>query len=696
MLPFKTPGITAQHGRMIAIFKASLYVFAIVVISLFVTKAVGQYSESLMCDSLLKRARMAAAIIDYKAIRVLTGSPEDIGTPAYNHLYRDLVAEQAGNEDIRDIYLFGVRNGQIIYLLDTDVTLDDPITPGIAYNDATPKLQNCFQTGKAFYEMRTPDKWGVWMSGLVPIHDPYTGKVIAVLGIDVDAKDWDRKADLYRIASFSGSICLCLLITLLFFSQQRATRWYHRASLLESRYHDLFDHTLEAVFLHEPDGHFLAMNSVGQALVGYTTDELAKMSLAQLLPVGQEDPIDELRTMVRQGRIRRITREVTLESREGWHVITELRLQLVTERGKPDIIEGFMRDITARKTLEIHLTQINECFLAFGPDPRENINRLTMLAGKLLGANLAIYNHVTSSSIDIIGQWCSSIQYHLAETMLLQLCSETLRHGQKHPLVVRSLGTSHFADHDPLIAEHPLQTYLGYPVYSGDTVLGTLSVAYIRDYYPSDEDITMLTIVAAAIAVEERRLHAEEALRWDEALLRSTAEASPQALYVVDHCTDTILYANRHFCELWGIPHDLQQRIQTGQSNQHEVVSFCLPLITQPERITDSLTATMDVDNSEVIDSVLTLTDGRTLRWYSSRMLDKHGQYVGRLYLFEDITSYRKLHEDLQQAMVAAQAASQAKSDFLANMSHEIRTPLNGIIGISHLLMDTSPDAQQQ
>mgnify|MGYP000595109806 CR=1 FL=1 len=54
-----------------------------------------------------------------------------------------------------------------------------------------------------------------------------------------------------------------------------------------------------------------------------------------------------------------------------------------------------------------------------------------------------------------------------------------------------------------------------------------------------------------------------------------------------------------------------------------------------------------------------------------------------------NVTSWKKMVNELSEAKERAERSDKLKSAFLANISHEIRTPLNAIIGFSNLLTNT-------
>lgn len=66
------------------------------------------------------------------------------------------------------------------------------------------------------------------------------------------------------------------------------------------------------------------------------------------------------------------------------------------------------------------------------------------------------------------------------------------------------------------------------------------------------------------------------------------------------------------------------------------------------------------------------------------------------LMMARDITSRKKMEEDLHNARREAEEATRIKSMFLASLSHEIRTPLSSIIGITSVLEETNLDPEQQ
>jgi len=67
---------------------------------------------------------------------------------------------------------------------------------------------------------------------------------------------------------------------------------------------------------------------------------------------------------------------------------------------------------------------------------------------------------------------------------------------------------------------------------------------------------------------------------------------------------------------------------------------------------------------------------------------DDTGRLLGHAKVVRDLTERNRVEAELIRAKVAAERASEAKSQFLANMSHELRTPLNSLLILARLLGD--------
>jgi len=193
-----------------------------------------QQDENLRRELLLN-TRLAATGISADEISNLTGSATDLSLPEYLEVKKKLGDIHRADPHARFVYLLGQRqDGTIFFHADSEPPeSEDYSPPGEVYHEASDSLYHVFTTGNEDDEGPESDRWGTWVSGFVPILDPATGNVIAVLGIDIDAKAWILIviSNILPILIATSLVLLILLISTMF--QQRIDNERRRIGLSE-------------------------------------------------------------------------------------------------------------------------------------------------------------------------------------------------------------------------------------------------------------------------------------------------------------------------------------------------------------------------------------------------------------------------------------------------------------------------------
>ena len=192
-----------------------LVLFAVIII---VGGAISLYSvhtkDSQLREQILTETRLAAAGVDWKNLHLFSGSEKDLTNPAYISMKDTLTQLKAAEPLSRFVYIMGQRDdGSIFFYIDSE----EPGTsgyspPGQEYPEAPVTTLAAFATGDAGTLGPVTDRWGTWVSGLLPLRDEKTGEIIGVFGIDIDAGNWYFHVVSAAIPALIGTLLILVII----------------------------------------------------------------------------------------------------------------------------------------------------------------------------------------------------------------------------------------------------------------------------------------------------------------------------------------------------------------------------------------------------------------------------------------------------------------------------------------------------
>jgi PAS domain S-box-containing protein len=346
-----------------------------------------QREDNLLRTDLLITTRHLSSDISIKNVKGLTGSESDLASSDYAILKDQMMRFRAGDPQIQFVYLVGQRSdGTLFFYVDSESPeSEDYSPPGQEYPEASVSLLNIFSSGKETTEGPQSDRWGTYVSGLVPVTDATTGKVIAVMGTDINAGDWTIQIIKASAPAAIAMLLLVLLLLIFFYVVQRNERERQilvasEATIRESeiRYRTVFESTGTAMLIIEEDTTIFLANNEFVRLTGYSHEDIAQgMSWTKFVFK------DDLDTMIKQHLLRRQDPEKAMKQYE-FRLVTKLgdiRNIIATIEMLPGTKRsvGSLIDITEQKETEAIMEQYASDVTHYADTIRQINDKLNLL-----------------------------------------------------------------------------------------------------------------------------------------------------------------------------------------------------------------------------------------------------------------------------------------------------------------------------
>ena len=406
----------------------------------------------------------------------------------------------------------------------------------------------------------------------------------------------------------------------------------------EERYRSLIMQSADCLILHDLEGHILDVNICACKTYGYSRQELLKMKVSDLDP-DYEDRVDEGVFYDQMTPGKSTVFEARQQSKDGRVFPVEVRITLINFKGKT-LIQGLCRDISEQKEAERQISA-----LASVVDSSDDIIVVKDIDLRVVATNDAFVRASGRESVsEVIGKTDAEIFGVSPETEPIRSYMADERQAQN------LLKGEYIHREEPVVyPDAKSRTFLTkkYPIYEGDTLIGTGNIS---------RDIT-----------EYKQI--EKALKESEEKYRSMMESMDEGTYI---CSSDfhIEYMNPAMIKKIG-------RDATGEichQALHGLDEQC-PWCEQ-EKVMRGETIKTELVKSKV-DEVYFISH--------SPIFHTNGT-VSKLSVYRDITEMKKLETRIQHAQ-----RMESIGNLAGGIAHDFNNILAPIIGISEMLIEDFP-----
>ena len=535
--------------------------------------------QNMASSEAIQLAQSLETLMPRMHISELSGRAEDMESPEFVIIRNNLARLVETTDSIRFAYLLGERDGKMIFLLDAEpLDSNDFSPPGQIYTEADDIVWEPFKSGRTVLTDPRTDRWGTWISALVPIKDPNNGRVVAVFGIDFFASEWYLNLWKHMIPDLGiviGIFILYMAVLRLWTQRLNLEIISGKLEVSETLYHSVFDQAPIGIAIMN-DKSFASqlesgyINPMFERILGRTKEDLANITWPEITHPEDLQPDMEQFEQFIAGKSSGYSMEKRFIKPDGtfvWVNMVVAAFHLSNEDRRKHIC--LIQDITTQhhqqETLgKMSVTNklITECMIKPFADVQEQLDFALHEALKLTESQYGyIYLYDENSREFTINSWTKGVmpdcditeaqkKYQLEIT---GIWGDAVR--QRKPVIINDFEAPNPLKKGYSEGHVQIRKFMTIPIFDNDHIVTVVGFANKESDY-TDNDAEVMTILMSGVWIAAMKKEKEKETELLLERLQSMVNNHEAVMLLIEPLSGKIIEANHAATSFYGYSKD--------------------------------------------------------------------------------------------------------------------------------------------